>query len=467
MICTSLRPFTFVMMLALLVACGQPAQTSTTAQGTTQAPAATVAPATTAAPAPTEAAATMEVATPAAIETATSRAAETAIPVTTEATSTEAQGATEAATSTEATTAVATAEATTSASGGTLSGEIPIGFVFSQTGAAAIYGGTQKNAAQLAVDEINTSKMLGDATLKPIFEDDASKPEQAIQVFTKLITQDHVAAIIGPTLSNSAKSSDPIAQDNHTVVLGVSNTAAGITEIGDYVFRDSLPESAVIPNTIKIAKEKLGLSKVAVMYGNDDAFTKGGYDVFQKALADAGITVLTTETFAKGDTDFNPQLTKIQGLAPDAIVVSALAEEAAGIMQQARQLGIEVPIIGGNGFNSPQLAQLAGQAAEGAISGAAWFVSNDTPKNQAFVQAYKAKYNADPDQFAAQAYDGVYLIANAIKNAGSADRTALRDALGKTTGFEGVLGTFSFVNREPQHTPVVQIVHNGKFELYK
>jgi branched-chain amino acid transport system substrate-binding protein len=203
------------------------------------------------------------------------------------------------------------------------------------------------------------------------------------------------------------------------------------------------------------------------MYGNDDAFTQAGYDVFVQTLADEGIEVLTTETFAKGDTDFNPQLTKIQGFAPEAIVVSALAEEASGIMLQARQLGLEVPIIGGNGFNSPKLAELAGEAAEGAVSGAAWLVSSESAKNQAFVAAYNAKYSSNPDQFAAQAYDGVYLIATALKNAGSSDRTALRDALDKITGFEGVLGTFSFENREPVHTPVVQIVQDGKFELYK
>lgn len=434
------RAFILLAILALLVACGQPVQPGTTGQAEvpaapTTAPTEVLVPTEAPAPAMTEAAPTMEA--------ATAEPVETAMP--------------------EAT--VAIAETTVAA--GTLSGEIPIGLVFSQTGAAAIYGETQKKAAQLAIDEINASKFLGDATLKGIFEDDASKPEQAIQVFTKLITQDQVAAIIGPTLSNSAKSSDPVAQENKTVVLGVSNTAGGITEIGDYVFRNSLPESAVIPNTIKVAKEKLGLTKVALMYGNDDAFTQAGYDVFVQVLADEGIQVLTTETFAKGDTDFNPQLTKIQGLAPEAIVVSALAEEAAGIMLQARQLGLEVPIIGGNGFNSPKLAELAGEAAEGAISGAAWLVSSENAKNRAFVEAYNATYSTNPDQFAAQAYDGVYLIATALKNAGSTDRSAIRDALDQITDFEGVLGTFSFKNREPIHTPVVQVVRDGKFELYK
>lgn len=367
------------------------------------------------------------------------------------------------------TTQAQTAATPTAQSATTLSGNVAVGAVWSLTGAAAVYGTSQKNAAELAVDQINKSGMLGSAQIKLSTEDDRSTKEGAIAAFEKLINQDKVVAILGPTLSNSAVAADPMAQDKKVVVLGVSNTASGITEIGSYIFRDSLPESAVIPNTIKATKEKLGYTKVAVMYGDDDAFTKSGYDVFKKALSDNGVTILATETFKKGDTDFSAQLTKIKSLGPEAIVVSALAEEAAGIMSQARQLGIpdSVPFIGGNGFNSPQLAKLAGKAAEGAISGAAWFISADNPGNQEFVSAYRAKYNADPDQFAAQTFAGFYILANAIKTAGSADSTAIRDALAKTKDLDTVLGKFSFTDaREPVHQPVVQVVKNGKFELF-
>jgi branched-chain amino acid transport system substrate-binding protein len=351
---------------------------------------------------------------------------------------------------------------------GGLTGDIPIGAVWSLTGAGAVYGGMQQKAADLAVGEINGSGLLGQAKLKLAAEDDRSTKEGAIAAFQKLLDQDKVVAIVGPTLSNSALAADPLAQQKHVVVLGVSNTAGGITEIGNYVFRDSLPESAVIPYTVKVTKDKSGYQKVAVLYGDDDAFTKSGYDVFKQALAANGVTILTTETFKKGDTDFSAQLTKIKALNPDAIVVSALAEEAAGIMSQARQLGIPatVPFIGGNGFNSPQLAKLAGPAAEGAISGAAWFIGADTPANAAFVKAFRTKYSADPDQFAAQAYSGVYLLAQAIKRAGSSDATAIRDALAKTSNADVPLGAFSFsAAREPVHPPVVQIVKDGQFEL--
>src|SRR3954454_18104343 len=249
---------------------------------------------------------------------------------------------------------------------GGLSGEIPVGAVWSLSGGAAVYGTVQKNAADLAANEINRSGFLGSAKLKLIVEHDRSTREGGIAAFEKLLNRDRVVAILGPTLSNTARASDPIAQDKGVVVLGVSNTADGIVEIGDFVSRDSLPESDVQPNTIKVTKDKLGYRRVAVLYGDDDAFTKAGYDVFSKALGDAGVQVVATETFKKGDTDYSAQLTKIRGLSPDAIVMSALAEEAAGIMTQARQLGIPatVPFIGGNGFNSPTLSQLAGSAAQ-------------------------------------------------------------------------------------------------------
>ena len=200
-----------------------------------------------------------------------------------------------------------------------------------------------------------------------IFEDDASVPQQGTNVFNKLINGDKVAIIIGPTLSNTAKTTDLIAQKAGVPVLAVSNTISGITEIGDYIFRDSLTENVVIPHTVKIAKEKLGLKKVAMLYGNDDAMTKATYEVFKKELRSAGIQRLGEQIFAKGDRDFSPQLTQIKAQNPDAIIAAALAEEASGIVSQARQLGLPktVRIIGGNGFNSPGLIKNAGDAAEG------------------------------------------------------------------------------------------------------
>ncbi len=165
---------------------------------------------------------------------------------------------------------------------------IKIGFVFSMTGGAAVYGTSQKEGASLAIDQINAAAGSSGLQIAPIWEDDASVPQQGTNVFNKLINGDKVSLIIGPTLSNTAKITDPIAQKAGVPVLAISNTIAGITEIGDYIFRNSLTENVVIPHTVKVAKEKLGLKKVAMLYGNDDAMTKATYDVFKKELAGRG-----------------------------------------------------------------------------------------------------------------------------------------------------------------------------------
>jgi len=230
-------------------------------------------------------------------------------------------------------------------------------------------------------------------------EDDATDPQQGIAVFERFVTKDKKSLIIGPTLSNAAKQTDPVAQEGKTPVLAVSNTAAGITEIGDYIFRDSLTEGAVIPQTVAAAKTKFGLSKVVVMYSNDDAFTESGYQAFKAALDKSGVTITKTITFAKSDTDFRAQLTEAKGAAPEALVVSALIEAAVPLVTQARELGITVPIIGGNGFNSPKLMTGAGKSADGVVVGAAWNSASSGPENEAFLTAYRAKYSADPDQF--------------------------------------------------------------------
>jgi branched-chain amino acid transport system substrate-binding protein len=345
---------------------------------------------------------------------------------------------------------------------------VTIGAIFGLSEAVSVYGIAQQNAVQLAVDEINASHYLGEGTtLNVLFEDSAGSRDQAIAAMTKLVEENQVAAVLGPTLSSEAFGADPIAQENSTVVMGVSNTAIGITGMGDYVFRDSLPEAAVIPGTIAQATEILGLKKVGLLYGNDDDFTVSGYEVFKRALEDNGVEIVGQETFAKGDVDFNTQLTNLISAEPDAIVVSALAAEAVQIIIQTRAQGYDGPIIGGNGFNSPAVLRDSGADSEGLIVGGAWNYGNPNPTESsvAFVEAYEAKYNVSPDQFAAQAYTGAWLLATAIRCGDSADRTAIRDALAAITDFDSPLGVFSFdENRDPVHPPIAQIVVEGKFQ---
>lgn len=353
-------------------------------------------------------------------------------------------------------------------------GEIRIGVAEALTGPIAKYGVPIRNGFVLAAGEINAAGGINGSKIKLLIEDEQGKKEEAINVFKKFIFQDKVLAIFGPTLSNSAFAADPVANASKTVVFGTSNTAEGITAIGPYVFRNSVAEADILPKVVATAKRKLKLRKVAILYGNDDAFTKSGYDVFRKAVEAEGLEVVATETFAKGDIDFSAQLTKIKALRPDAVICSALVEEAANIILQARTLGIpaNVHFIGGNGFNSQKISEIAGAAADGTITGSPWFLDDPNPRNRRFVAAYTKQFGTAPDQFAAQAYDALSIMAKAlgtVKLTGDLgrDRTALRDALAKVRNLQGVGGAFSFdANRDAEQKGRVLIVKDRRFTLY-
>lgn len=364
---------------------------------------------------------------------------------------------------------------------GASAADIKLGVAEALSGGAAQYGVAIRNGFQLAADEINAAGGVQGNKLVLVVEDEQGKKEEAINVFKKLIFQDNVLMVFGPTLSNSAQAADPIAQGAKTVVFGTSNTADGITSIGDYVFRNSVTEADVLPETIKMAVKKAGIKKVAVLYGSDDVFTKSGYDNFKKALEDLKIPVTTTETFAKGDVDFKAQLTKIKAGNPDAIVLSALLAEGAPIMVQARQLGLNVPVIGGNGMNSVKVFDLAKEKADGLYVGSPWSSSNATPENTKFVKAYNDKFKAVPDQFAAQAYDAMHILTEALKRVKltgnlTADRAALHAAL-PSVKWTGATGAFQFrratdkagkpAGYDAQQTPIVSVTKGGQFVIEK
>jgi branched-chain amino acid transport system substrate-binding protein len=341
------------------------------------------------------------------------------------------------------------------------SGGAVIGAALSLTGAAAAYGASQRAGIQAAVADLTDPKVT------VLIEDDGSTKEQGITVYQKFINRDRVSAIIGPTLSNTASAADPLAQQAGVPVLAISNTAAtGITDIGDHIWRDSLTEAQVIPGAFRKAQEKLHFKTAGVLYGNDDVFTKAGYDVMQKALADLSVKVLGTQTFAKPDRDYHAQLTALIAAKPDVLVVSALADNAAGIVSQARQQGWTGPILGGNGFNSPAFIKNAGAAAEGVMVGTSWNSLSPAPANQKFLDSMK-KAGVTPDQFTAQAYTGVLVLAEAIRQAGGkTSRADLNAGLAKVKDLETPLGKFSFTpKRDAQHEPSVQQVKDGKFQI--
>lgn len=364
---------------------------------------------------------------------------------------------------------------------GAFAADIKLGVAEALTGPAAKYGVAIKNGFTLAAEEINAKGGVNGSKLALVVEDEQGKKEEAINVFKKLIFQDKVLAVFGPTLSNSAFAADPIANAAKVVAFGTSNTADGITAMGPFTFRNSVMEADVLPVTVKAAVKHFGIKKVAVIYGNDDAFTKSGYDVFKATLEQQKIPTTTTEAYAKGDVDFKAQLTKIKAGNPDAIVCSCLAEEAANIILQTRALGMKQPFIGGNGLNSPKLFEIAKDAGDNTLMGSPWSSENLTATNKAFIAAFKAKFGSDPDQFAAQAYDALYIMAEALKHTKltgnlAQDRDALRVAL-PSVKIDGATGKFAFrpapavagkqVGFDADQEAIVNIAKGGKFVLLK
>ncbi|MDP9096474.1 MAG: ABC transporter substrate-binding protein [Pseudomonadota bacterium] len=347
-------------------------------------------------------------------------------------------------------------------------GPFAIGAVEILTGPSAAYGIAIKAGLEMALDDINKKGILGGRFINLTVEDSAGNKDQAINAARKLIGRDKVGLVIGPTLSNEMFAVGPVVNERKIPIVGTSTTAVGITDIGPWVFRTSLPESDVIPVTLAYAKNR-GVKTIALMYANDDAFSKSGFDTMKSAAEKAGLTIVTIESFGSKDSDFSAQLTKIKGLKPDAVGISALVEPVSGVLLKAREIGFgkETLFIGGNGSNSPKLGEIAGDAADGLIVGSPWFIGKDDPANKAFVAAFQAKYNRPPDQFAAQAFDTMHIVAAAITSAGGTENDKLHAAL-LATKYDGVMGPFTFTDhRDPGSTAgvVVLMMQGGKFEV--
>ncbi len=345
---------------------------------------------------------------------------------------------------------------------------VPVGAIEILSGPAAAYGTAIRAGLELALDRINAKGVLGGRKIALLVEDSAGAKDQAINAARRLIGREHVVAIIGPTLSNEMFAVGPVTNGRGIPTIGTSTTAAGITAIGPSIFRTSLPEADVVPVTLAAAKAR-GVKTIALLYANDDAFSKSGFDAMQGAARQAGLSIVVTESFGSRDSDFSAQLTKIRALNPDAVGISALVEPDAGVLLQARQLGFDkrTLFIGGNGANSPKLGEIAGAAADGLIVGSPWALAKPDAANQAFVAAFTAKVGHPPDQFAAQAYDAMGILAAAIDRAGKAEPAAIAAALLQTK-YDGVTGPFAFTaGRDPASAAgvVVLQMQGGQFRI--
>ena len=349
-----------------------------------------------------------------------------------------------------------------------LSGDISVGVVLPRSGRlASSFGEPMEHGLQLALEEINSGQ-LGDARIKFIIDDDLSTVDGAVAAFERLIHQDRVSVILGPATSAMTKEAFPVAQQNTVVAVSPTSAERGLSAIGEYVFRVSLATDVLIPNGINATYAKLGYERAATMYDEADPFSVDSEDALQEALAANGVKVSATETFGSGETNFSEQLTRIMEADPDAVFVSSLPPEKPGILIQAREIGIPVSVPIVLRTLTAGDVQAAGSAAEGAMTFTEWASASDEPRNQAFVQSYIAKHRVEPRNYAARAYGALYVLAEAIANAGSTEATEIRGALARINNLDTIFGSFSFNEvGDAVYDPIVLIVENGELKIFE
>lgn len=293
---------------------------------------------------------------------------------------------------------------------------IAIGVSVAQTGNVALLGQEQVIGARFAEKFLNARGGINGTPFKLVFQDAGGDENTSINAFQNLINKDKVVGIVGPTLSQQAFAADPIAERAKVPVVGPSNTAKGIPQIGNFIARVSAPIAVVAPNAVKQAlKINPNIKKVAVLYAQNDAFSVSETGTFQETAKAQGLTVATVQKFQTTDTDFTTQVTAVLNEKVDLVIISGLAADGGNLVKQLRQLGYKGLIVGGNGLNTSNMFPVCQKLCDGVIIAQAYSPAQGSAANQVFVKAYRDQYKKDPPQFAAQAYAGVQVFVEALK----------------------------------------------------
>ena len=333
---------------------------------------------------------------------------------------------------------------------------IRVGVYGDVTGATSSFGQSTKNGIQLAFDEINAGGGVNGKKLEMVFEDDQGTPEKAKTVISKLINQDKVVAVLGEVASSNSLAAAPVAQEAKIPMITPSSTNPKVTEIGDYISRVCFIDPFQGSVMAKFAANTLGAKTAAILGDNSSDYSKGLTQFFEQEFTRLGGRVITKQTYAQRDQDFKAQLTQMRDQKPDVIYIPGYYGEVGIIAKQARELGMNQPLLGGDGWDSPELWKLGGAALNPAYISNHYSADNPAPEIQNFVKAYQAKFNVAPDSLAALAYDSAKVLADAIKRAGGTDSAKLKDAINATKGFAGVTGTITLdSNRNAVKSAVV------------
>lgn len=341
------------------------------------------------------------------------------------------------------------------------SNEIRIGINYELSGENATYGQGSVEGIELAIEEINAAGGINGKLIKPYKVDNSSNSAEATTLATKLITQDKVIAILGPATSGCFKAEIPVANKNKVPVATGSATTDDVTvtangDVQEYAFRICFSDSFQGRVMANFATDNLSAKNAVIIMDSSSDYGKGLAKNFKDTFIASGGKIVAEEAYVKNDTDFNAILTKIKGLTFDIIYIPGYYNEAGLIIKQARALGINTPILGADGFDSPVLVELAGTAALNDIYFTNHYSSLDKdPTVVSFIEAFKKKYNKEPDAFNALGYDLAKFVADAVGRAEKLTGEAVKNALEATENFAGVTGTLSV---DEKHNPVKSIV---------
>jgi branched-chain amino acid transport system substrate-binding protein len=344
-------------------------------------------------------------------------------------------------------------------------GTIKIGEFGSLTGDNASFGTSQNNGVQMALAEINAAGGVLGKKLDLIVEDNETKQGETTTIVRKLISQDHVVAIIGEVASSKSLEAAPICQASKIPQIATAATNPRVTQVGDYIFRVCFTDDFQAVVIARFVLEKLKLNKIAFMTDVKQDYSVGLTNIAKDYLTKNGATIVKEQSYSSGDKDFRAQLTDLKAAAPDVIIITGYYPEAALIAKQARQFGIKATLVGGDGWDGSSLIPVGGKAIEGSYFSNHFSVEDTSPLVQTFVQKYKQKYNATPDAFAALGYDAMKLLADAITRAGAPDPEKIRVAIQDTENFPGVSGKITIgKDRNAQKSAVIITIKDGAYK---
>lgn len=334
--------------------------------------------------------------------------------------------------------------------------EIRIGGNYEVTGSIGSYGKSAINGAELAFKQANEAGGLLGKQLKFIIADNKSEPSEAANAVTKLITQDKVAGIIGAITSSDTLAGLPIAASNKIPFISPIATNPKVTfdngKLNDYAFRACFIDSFQGTIMANFAGKSLKAKKAAIYIDNSSDYAKGLAEFFEKAFVENGGTIVAKEAYLQKDLDFKATLTKLKAVNPDVLFVPAYIEEGGKIIKQARELGLNAAILGGDGMDSPKLVEIAGaQSLNNVFFSTHYSIGDNDPAAVKFAEAFKKAYGQEPDMQAALSYDAASIMIDAIKRANSAEPEKIKEALAQTKDFHAVSGTLSF---DAQHNPI-------------